>query len=234
MTTVSWRRDRLFYVSMSIAAVAAVLAGFSRTYYARPLYQTSSLPPYLHVHGLVFSTWIALFAVQIGLVATRRLDRHRRLGWAGAGLAVLMVPVALTAAVFSGRREVTAGHVDAALTFFAVPVFSMIVFVVLVGSAVYWRRRPETHKRLMLLATVSILDAAVARWPIALVATTTWGYYALTDLFILSAILFDMISRRRVAAAYVWGGLLVVSAQFAREIVGPTAVWHAFARSVVG
>ncbi len=140
----------------------------------------------------------------------------------------------MTAAVVSGRREVAAGHVDEALTFFAVPVFSITVFLILIAIAVHYRRRSEIHKRLMLLATISILDAAVARWPIAFVSTTAWGYYALTDLFIVAAIGHDIASQRRVLPAYIWGGLLIVSAQLAREIIGPTTTWHAFARHVIG
>ena len=80
----------------------------------------------------------------------------------------------------------------------------------------------------------AIMDAAVARWPLAFVAASAWGYYALTDLFIVAAIIYDLASRRRVVGAYVWGGLLVVSAQLVRELVGPTSVWHALARRVIG
>lgn len=234
MTTTAWRRDRSFYAMMALALIAAVFAGFARTYYMRSRFQTSDLPLYLRLHGLVFTTWIGLFAAQIGLVAVRRTDLHRRLGWAGAVLAALMVPVALTAAILSGHREVLAGSVDESLTFFAVPVFSITVFLILIASALYNRHRPDTHKRLMLLATISIVDAAVARWPLAFVSASAWGYYALTDLFIVAAITYDLASRRRVMGAYVWGGLLVVSAQLVRELVGPTAVWHAFARRVIG
>ena len=234
MTTTSWRRDRAYHAMMALAIVAAVFAGFARTYYLRSRFQTSGLPLYLQLHGLVFTTWIGLFVVQIGLVAVRRTEVHRRLGRAGAALAALMVPVALTAAILSGHREVMAGRVEESLTFFAVPVFSITVFLILIASALSYRRRPEIHKRLMLLGTISIVDAAVARWPLALVATSAWGYYALTDLFIVAAIIYDMASLRRVSAAYVWGGLLVVSAQLARELVGPTAVWHAFARRFIG
>jgi hypothetical protein len=110
----------------------------------------------------------------------------------------------------------------------------MLVFVILVAAAVYYRRSPETHKRLMLLATISILDAAVARWPVALVSATPWAYYALTDVFILIAAAYDLSSRKRVHAVYVWGGLLVVAAQVSRDLVGRTAAWHAIARLPIG
>ncbi len=231
---IPWRRDRVFYTGMAIAAVAAVFAGFARTYYLRSQFQASSLPLYLHVHGLVFTIWISFFVVQTTLVAAGRTDVHRRLGWVGAGWAVLMVVVASTAAILSGRRSVAAGQADDARAFFAVPVFSMVVFVILIACAVYWRHRPETHKRLMLLATISILDAAVARWPLALVNLTPWAYYAITDVFIVVAATYDAASHKRISTVYIAGGLLVVSAQVLRDAIGGTGAWHAFARLLIG
>ena len=229
-----WRADRVFYTSISIAVVGAVFAGFARTYYLRASFEPIPLPLYLQIHGFAFTTWVGLFLAQTTLVAAGRTDIHRRLGWAGAALAVLMVVAALSAAIFSGHREVLAGHADQARTFLAVPIFSMLVFPVLVASAVYYRRYPETHKRLMLLATLSIIDAAVARWPIAWIATTWWAYYALADVFVAFAIGYDIVARRRVHPAYIWGGLLIVGAQGVRELVGPTAAWHTFARALIG
>ena len=228
------RADRVFFLCMSLAVAAAVFGGFARTYFLRPRFFPQPLPLYLAIHGLVFSAWILLFVVQSALVAARRIDFHRTLGWAGAALAAPMPIVALRAAVLSGHRNFVAGQATAALQFFAVPVFAMVVFVPLVAAAVYYRRRPETHKRLMLLATISIIDAAVARWPLAVVSTTSWMYYIFTDLFIVAAMGYDLGSRKRIAPVYVWGGLFVIGGQALRELIGPTAAWQSFARMFVG
>ena len=168
-----------------------------------------------------------LFVLQTSFVAVRRTDLHRRLGWVGAVLAGSMVIVALTAAILSGRREIAGGHEDESPAFLITPLSSMAVFLVLVTAAIRYRRRPETHKRLMLLATISILDAATARWPIAIVAASAWAYYAIADLFIVVAVVYDVVSRRRVHPAYVWGGLLIVVSQSLRDMVGQTGTWHA-------
>jgi hypothetical protein len=234
MTSAAWRRDRAFYILMASAAVVSVFAGFARTYFLRSHFWSNTLPFYVHVHGAAFTTWITLFVVQTVLIACRRTDVHRRLGWVAAGLAALMIPIALTTAVISGQRNVAEGNVVGARTFLAVPVFSMIVFLVLTASAVYYRQRPETHKRLMLLATINILDAAVARWPLVLISSTTWAYYVVTDLFIVAALVYDAASRKRLAPAFVWGGLLVVAAQVGRELIGQTEAWQSFARLIVG
>jgi hypothetical protein len=227
------RTDRTFYTGMAIAVAVAVFVGFAPTYYLRPRFQTTPLPLYLQIHGLAFTAWIVLFAAQTMLVATRRVDVHRRLGWAGAVLSGLMVVAAVTAGILSGRRDVAAGHEDAALTFLTTPFLAVLVFMILVGAAVYCRRRPEAHKRLMLLATVSILDAAVARWPFELVATSAWVLYVMTDLFIVAGVLYDLASRRRVHAVYMWGGLLIIAGQSLRAVLGRTETWHAIARAIL-
>jgi hypothetical protein len=224
------RRDRCFFTSMALAAGLAVCVGFAPTFYLRPT-ALEPLPPYLHVHGVLFTAWIVFFLAQTTLVASGRTSLHRRLGWAGVALAVAMVAAGTTAGIWSMQREIANGHEDAALAFLTTPFSAMLVFAALVGAAVVWRRRPATHKRLMLLATISILDAAVARWPLRF--TADWMFYALTDLFIVAAVTYDLVARRRLAPAYFWGGLLIIVAQWSRPVVGQTEAWQAFARAIV-
>ncbi|HUL82164.1 MAG TPA: hypothetical protein VL131_08475 [Gammaproteobacteria bacterium] len=232
----SWARqpDRFFYTGMAAAAAMAVLVGFSRTYFLRSYFQTAPLDAAFHVHGLVFSVWIALFAVQTSLVAAQRTAIHRRLGWAGACLALLMVVVALNAAVHGAHRDIATGHAQEALAFFSTPVLSMVMFAALVALAVAKRARPETHKRLMLLATLSLLDAAVARWPVPGIGDSPLAYYGVTDAFILAAILYDFASRRSVSAVYLYGGLAIVVEQWLRDPLGATATWQTLAGLALG
>jgi hypothetical protein len=199
----------------------------------RPYFETAPLDAAFHVHGLVFSAWMALFVAQTSLVATRRIDVHRSLGWAGACLAALMVVVALNAAVHGAHRDIAAGYEIESLRFFTTPVLSMATFASLVALAVLARGRPEMHKRLMLLATLSLLDAAVARWPIPGIGDTPLAYYAITDAFIAAAMLYDFASRRAVSPVYVWGGLAIVAEQWARDALGATAVWQSLAAKIL-
>ncbi len=111
---------------------------------------------------------------------------------------------------------------DAALSFLTTPLFSMVAFAALVAAAIRLRRDPQTHKRLMLLATISILDAAVARLPFEFLRSSTWNYIPTTDVFLGAAILYDLVSRRTVHRAYIWGGLLLVIEQALRIPVGET------------
>jgi hypothetical protein len=226
--------DRQFYTGMAIAAAVVVFAGFAPTYFLRASYQTTPLPTFLQVHGFLFTTWIALFITQTSLVAARRTNVHRRLGWAMAALAVVMVVAGTTAGIWSMRRQVEAGLAQQAQAFLTTPLFSMVAFAAFVAAAIRLRRDSQTHKRLMLLATISILDAAVARLPFEFLRTSTWNYLPLTDVFLAAAILYDLASRRTVHQAYVWGGLVLVIEQALRIPVGETAAWQAIAAALIG
>ena len=228
------RYDRQFYTGMAIAAAVVVFVGFAPTYFLRGSYQTTSLPTYLQVHGFLFTTWIGLFIAQTSLVAVRRTDVHRRLGWTMAALAVVMVVVGTTAGIWSMRRQVDAGFVKEAQAFLTTPLFSMMAFAGFVGAAIVRRRDSQIHKRLMLLATISILDAAVARLPLEFLRASSWNYLPTTDVFLLTAILYDVVSRRTVHAPYVWGGLVLIIEQALRIPVGETAAWQALAGAIIG
>ena len=228
------RYDRQFYTGMAIAAAVVVFVGFAPTYFLRGNYQTTSLPTYLQVHGFLFTTWIGLFIAQTSLVAVRRTNVHRRLGWAMAALAVVMVVVGTTAGIWSMRRQVDAGFVKEAQAFLTTPLFSMMAFAGFVATAIVRRRDSQIHKRLMLLATISILDAAVARLPLEFLRASSWNYLPTTDVFLLTAILYDVVSRRTVHAAYVWGGLVLIIEQALRIPVGETAAWQALAGAIIG
>ena len=225
--------DRQFYTGVALAAAVVVFVGFAPTFFLRASDQSTPLPVYLRVHGFLFTTWIAFFIAQTSLVAVRRTDLHRRLGWAGAVLAFVMVIVGTNAGITAMR-----GHFpdqgDAALSFLTTPLFSMVAFATLVAAAIRLRRDPQTHKRLMLLATISILDAAVARLPFDFLRSSTWNYIPTTDVFLAAAILYDVVSRRSVHRAYIWGGVLLVVEQALRIPVGETEVWKTIARALIG
>ncbi len=105
-----------------------------------------------------------LFIVQTALVAGRRVAVHRRLGVAGAVLAAAMIVAGTFTAIATAARGSAPAGVDP-LAFLVIPVFDMILFAIFVTAALALRRDKEAHKRLMLLAYISIIVAAVARLP---------------------------------------------------------------------
>ena len=155
-------RDHRFFTAMAVAAALTVFVGFAPTYYLRGMSAARPLSGLVHLHGMLSTTWMLLFLVQTGLVSARRTDIHRRLGVAGGLLAVLLLVVGYMTAVEAARHGVAPPGGPPPLAFLAVPLGTIAVFAILVGAALYSRTRPETHKRLMLLATIALLTPALA------------------------------------------------------------------------
>src|SRR6185503_10787626 len=103
VASIDKRRERLFYTGMAAAILLTVFAGFSRTYYLRPVFQTDRLIPLLHVHGLIFTSWIVLFLIQTSLVAAKRTRTHMSLGIAGGVLAALMIVIGTLTAIVRAK-----------------------------------------------------------------------------------------------------------------------------------
>jgi hypothetical protein len=227
------RRTRRFYVAMALAFALTVFAGFSRSYFLKLHYGTPALSVLLHIHGVVFSAWILLFAAQTTLVSAHRTDLHRRLGVAGAVLAGLLLVMGTTTAILRVRGGSAPIPGVSGLAFLAIPLFDMLVFAILAGSGLALRRRLETHKRLMTLATIGLLSAPLARIPWVFRAGPP-GFFGLTDLFIVAMLVYDLATRRRVHPATVWGGLVLVASQPLRLMISGTAAWTAFAAWATG
>jgi hypothetical protein len=228
-------RDRPFYLGMAVALALTVLAGFGPTYYftlfsGGPTHTFGGGPftPIFHIHAVLFTGWVVLFIVQTSLVATRRVAVHRRLGIASIGLAAAMVVVGVRAAIAGARRGSAPPGTDP-LSFMAIPFFDMVVFSTLVTAAYLKRRDRDWHKRLMLLSYISLITAAIARLP-GVLALGPPVFFGLSFLFVVAGIVYDLISRRRVHPAYLWGGGWILLSVPLRLVVSTTGVWTAFAR----
>jgi hypothetical protein len=223
------QRTRRFYVGMAIAIAITVFAGFSRTYFLKVHYGTPALSTLLHVHGFVFTTWVLFFLVQTTLIASGRTYLHRRMGVAGAVLAALVLIVGTTVAILKGKSGTSPIPGVPGLAFMAIPLFDMLLFAILVGTALYFRRRLETHKRLMTLAMIALLPAPIARLPFAFMKAGPPAFFGLADLFIIAMLVYDLTTRRKVHPATIWGGLLIVISQPLRLMVAGTESWMAIA-----
>jgi hypothetical protein len=229
--------DRVFFSSIAILMALIVLIGFAPTYYLKgvrggPMLTISGLPftRLVHVHALMFTAWVALFIVQTALVARRSVRAHRRLGIAGGLLAFGMVAMG-TATAIDGARQGTAPPGIDPLVFLAVPLFDMLCFAGFVSAALLLRAKKAAHKRLMLLAYVSIMGAATARLP-GVLPLGPLVFYGLAFVFMGAGAIYDLIALGRVHKAYLWGGAVLVTSVPLRLIVSGTDTWRAFAELV--
>jgi len=154
--------EHAFYFGMALVLLALLAAGFSPTFYARDVSAMGPLSSPVLVHGLAGTAWVALFATQVALVATRRVAWHRRVGWAAAVVTgVFVVSGALVTATLERS------HGMEPLTWRAPHVFTngapLTVFALLVAAAIWQRSHAARHKRLMLLAAVVLAPPAIGR-----------------------------------------------------------------------
>ena len=110
----------------------------------------------------------------------------------------------------------------------------MLLFASFVGLAIAKRGESQAHKRWMLLASLNLITAAIARWPGVITIGAPPLFFGLTDLFLVALVIWDRVSRGRVHPATKWGGLLIVASQPLRLVASGTAAWLAFARWATG
>lgn len=235
----SAKSDRVFYSTMAIVMALTVLIGFGPTYYVKafsdtPMSTLSGGPITLLVqtHGVLFTAWVLLFIVQTALVAQHKVAMHRRIGIAGALLAASMLVVGtLTALKMAARGSAPAG-IDP-LSFSMIPLSDMFFFGAFVAAALHMRANKEAHKRLMLLAYVSIIVAAVARLP-GVLPLGPFAFFGFAFVFILIGIIYDIFSRHRVHPVYLWGGGVLFLSVPLRLVMSRTDAWKSFAQSLIG
>ena len=220
------RFDHFFFSGMALLLLATVFVGFAPTYYLAGVFH-APLPSWIiHLHGAAFTCWILLLVTQTSLVAAGRVDIHRRLGIAGFLLACLMVILGVMAATDTLIRNAGPPGRDPK-TFYIVPMTDMVVFATLIFFAFRARSRPASHKRLLLVATIGLSIAAIARWP--LVHRNAGEAALLSYVFLLLMVAYDLWSTHKVHRATIWAGALLIFVQQVRPFIGHTAAWQGFA-----
>lgn len=224
--------DHRFYSAMAVVMTVTILAGFSNTYVPR-LAGGQPVLAIIHLHALVFTSWLALFVVQTTLVRIGRTAVHRRLGVAGVVLAALMLVLGIATGIAVtrlGSRGIPGVEFPDPEGFLLLNVAAAVVFAILVGAGWSFRRDPQTHKRLLLMATAgTLIGPGVSRLPFASGRPAVIG--ALAMAFLLAGPVYDFVTRRRVHPAYVWSGLLAFAATPPMVAqLGATAAWHRIAQ----
>lgn len=188
MSTVSAER---FWQRMAIGLAVFIVFGFLQ-FALRGFVNPVTAPLWVHAHGVAMLSWLALLIVQPTLVTRDNLALHRRLGWIGAGLATVITGLG----IFTGVASLVLNRFP---PFFSPPYFlalttvEALVFGLMVWAAVRRRHTTAWHRRLMIGATIIILEPALGRilpmpfmigWsdiPICLIQLAVVGIIALHD-----------------------------------------------------
>lgn len=224
--------DRRMFLVLAALFPVIVLAGFARTYYLKGFFATPPLPSMLvHVHGLVMTAWVILFIAQVRFISSKRIWLHQRLGYGGIALAALIVatgvPVALRAAKYGSASTPPAVP---PLAFLAVPLFDLVMFVVLFGGAIYYRRKPAAHKSLMLLTALNFLPPALARIPIlSLQAIGPLWFFGFPACLALLCLGIEARRHGRLNRVFATGVVLLIASYVGRLALMSTDAWIAIA-----
>jgi hypothetical protein len=197
--------DHRFFSIMSVVTSVTIVAGFWNTYLPKIL-TGAPLPPIIHVHAAIFTSWLAFYVMQTMLVLNGKTAIHRRLGIAGVVLATLMVVVGTATSITVtrlGHRGIPGVEFPDPAGFLLLNLNAVFAFAILVAAGWYFRRSAQTHKRLMLMATMSgLVGPGASRLPFASGRPPVIALLVLGFLF--TGPIYDLVTRRRVHAAYLW------------------------------
>ena len=232
-----------FHAWMALTCLTVAVVGFAPTYFVPLAKGTFQAQTIIHIHGLAFFGWTAYFCFQTWLVAQGKTLKHRDWGMAGIALATAMVFLVFATVVVRVNYYDAHGYGHAAKVFSWVQVSGALFFAVVIALAIANIRLPDVHKRLMLLATISLLDAPIARWFAVLLSPplaageipspppvmVTVPPALLSDILLIVAMVFDWRTRGKPHAVYVLGTIALVALQVSRVPISGTEAWLAAA-----
>jgi uncharacterized membrane protein len=233
-------QDRNAFLGIVAAVWVGTLSGFGWDIVDHLHKHTANWPIVIHVHAVVFLSWLALLTTQVLLVRSRRLDLHKRLGRVGAGLVPVMLVLAMSASWVMDRHDLGIPLADP--SFVSIQLVDVIVFGSLAGAALLLRADPQAHKRLILLATIQIADAGWGRltgfvFP-SLSTTEFWssyiGNYVAVDLLVLALGAYDLVTRRRLHPAYLAGAAWLLLVELTGNWLYVTPAWKPIALRLLG
>lgn len=224
------QHDRLFFSGAALLVLIAVLVGFARTYFLAGAFWAKLPSLIVHVHGALFTLWIALLVAQVALVASHRIRWHMRLGIAGMFLAPLMVITGFATLIAAIKRRFVPLPILRIIT--AQDILLLCLFAFLISWAFLARRDAPTHKRLILCATFLIIIPAIARWPIMRnIEQHLVLFYSCVNSFPALLVVYDLWTRRSLHRATTYGVALMIALQLAvpplaqSALIGNTIAW---------
>jgi hypothetical protein len=220
MNRITATLDRYFYFFMSLVIAAVVVYGFSHTVDKRLIHANPPRPTILYLHAAVFSGWVIFLILQSALIRMHKVWLHRLIGWFGVVLGAAIPVLGVSTAIVMAHFKMHYFHTtdDAAGLMFSF--LDMCAFSIPFVLAVWWRKKPELHRRLILVASCALTSAAFARFPSYVLPPGL--FYVDLDVLILAGWMRDLISNKRIHTVYL--GALPLFA-LAQALVMYTSDW---------
>ncbi|HUI75916.1 MAG TPA: hypothetical protein VLX32_13285 [Candidatus Acidoferrum sp.] len=221
------------FLWIAVASALVALAGFARTFYLKFLFPTPSLPVLVQIHGMVMTLWLAVFITQTWLIASRRVALHRRLGTFAIVLAAIIVFLGETLTINAVRREALMHKIGQFHYLLGINTVNLLLFGTFVGLGYAARRRPEVHKRLMVLAALTLLAPAVARVVLLFTHAPLPQFLAFYACFVICLIA-DTVRHRRLHPTLALGSLFTIVAFQACFFIVQTQAWMKIVKGIFG
>lgn len=245
--TVSERRPRSrFYLGLTIVCAAIAIGGFAPSYWLQLPAGTFKGPPLLHIHGALATGWVLFLISQSMLVNRGSLAQHRAWGLFGISLASVLTVVAVIVAIESMITKLDQGQGNPVRAFLIVPLSGILMFAGFTAAAVANIRRPEWHRRFMIVGTVALLGAAMARVFFFFAVGGGPGVRPglvggppppampmvsglLLQLILVAGMVHDKRRKGRVHPAWIYGFAIMTAVTLLRVPIGKTDFWFAIA-----
>lgn len=220
--------EKRFYLLVGALFAGLVFVGFSKAYYLRPFFDLAPLySNMVRFHGVVMTAWVLLFATQAWLVSAKNVKLHMKLGWVGVGIAILVLLTGYAVSIGAVEHQTAAdrGGVPP-LAFLVVPLADLVLYVLFFGLAIYWRKRPAEHKRLMILTAANFLPPAAARMPIDfLQALGPFWLFGLPTVLTIAALAFDTWRHKNLNITFLVGSIILIASFPVRIWISGTETW---------
>lgn len=242
--------DRNFFLVMIGFAWIAVLSGFINDIIKLNAEGRLHFPFVVHIHAVIFFGWLLLFTLQVLLIRSGNFQLHKKLGIAGAVLAVFVFTLGVLTALITENVKFGTKYSDPA--FVSVMLGDMLVFAVLATVGISFRKNPATHKRLLLIATLILTDAGFGRgisiWLSSFLGKPYWQYSNFEDAFwpftvrqlscpftlIFMVGVYDFITRKRLHHSYLWALLFALSIDLTAGWLYFNNEWLKIATKLIG
>ena len=238
-----------FYVWMAVVCALVAIGGFAPTYWLQLAAGTFVGPPLLHLHGALFTAWTLLLLSQTILAVQGRLDHHRAWGLVGISLATAMTIIGVAAAMHTLTSGLAEGYGNRSRAFLVLPVSAIVLFAIFFIGAIANIANSDAHKRLMLLATIPLLQAAMARVFFTLITGGGPGLRPgigapppvsvalvpslLAELLVVAGIAYDWRTRGQPHPTWLFGIVVITAVILLREPFSETHAWQSFADTLV-
>jgi hypothetical protein len=229
------KKKNSFYLLIGIVGILAVVVGFFTTY-IRPSFSGGfTVPLIVHIHGAFAFGWILLFLVQTIAVRFRNFRLHKRLGYFGLFIALGTAATLLPTGLFQVNRDLSKGMGETAISQILGIVTTALMFLILVGAGIAYRKKPKIHKRLLLLATIVLLWPAWFRFrhyfP-SVPRPDIWFAVVLADSLILLSWAADRITYGKIHPVLFYGGLLIIAEHAFEVLTFDSDPWRLVAKTI--